>query len=50
MEALLHRVQQLPSEEEGKDLEAEEELREVTSILLDGALVRSGFEVRDSNE
>lgn len=50
IEGLLHRVQQLPSEEEGRDLEAEEELKEVTSILIDGALVRSGFEVPDSNE
>jgi heat shock protein beta len=50
IEGLLRRVQQLPSEEEGKDLEAEDELREVTSILIDGALVRSGFEVADSHE
>ena len=50
IEGLLHRVEQLPSEEEGKDLEAEDELREVTSILIDGALVRSGFEVEDSHQ
>jgi len=50
IEGLLHRVQQLPTEEEGRDLKAEEELREVTSILIDGALVRSGYEVHDSNE
>jgi len=50
IEGLLHQVEQLPTEEEGRDLEAEEELREVTSILIDGALVRSGFEVPDSNE
>lgn len=43
-------MEQLPTEEEGRDLEAEEELREITSILIDGALVRSGFEVPDSNE
>jgi heat shock protein beta len=49
MEGLLRRVQQLPSEEEGKDLDAEDELKEVASILIDGALVRSGFDVSDSN-
>jgi len=48
IEGLLRRVEGL-SEEEEKDLEAEEELREVTSILIDGALVRSGFDVPDSN-
>jgi HSP90 family molecular chaperone len=50
IEGLLRRIEQLPSEEEERDLEAEDELREVTSILIDGALVRSGFEVTDSNE
>lgn len=50
IEGLLNRVQQLPTEEEGRDLEAEAELQEVASILIDGALVRSGFEVPDSNE
>lgn len=49
IEGLLRRVQQLPDEEEDQDLEAEAELREVTSILIDGALVRSGFDVSDSN-
>ena len=49
IEGLLRRVEQLPSEGEEKDLEAENELREITSILIDGALVRSGFEVPDSN-
>jgi heat shock protein beta len=49
IEGLLRRVEQLPSEEEGRDLDAEEELREVASILIDGALVRSGFEVPDSH-
>ncbi|KAF8897518.1 Hsp90 protein-domain-containing protein [Infundibulicybe gibba] len=49
IEGLLRRVEQLPQEEDEKDLEAEEELREVASILIDGALVRSGFEVPDSN-
>ena len=46
---ILRRVNQLPSEEEYRDFEAEEELKEVTSILIDGALVRSGFEVTDSH-
>lgn len=46
---LLRRVQGLPIGEE-KDLDAEEELKEVTSILIDGALVRSGFGVPDNNK
>ena len=50
IEGLLRRVERLPSEEEERDLEAEDELREVTSVLIDGALVRSGFGVYDSNE
>ncbi|KAJ3555888.1 hypothetical protein NM688_g2333 [Phlebia brevispora] len=50
IEGLLKRVDQLPSEEEERDLEAEDELREVTAVLIDGALVRSGFSVPDSNE
>lgn len=49
IEGLLRRVEDLPSEEDEKDLEAEEELKEIASILIDGALVRSGFEVPDSN-
>ena len=47
VEGLLARVEDLDSE---KDLEAEKELKEVASILIDGALVRSGFQVHDSNE
>ena len=35
--------------EEERDVEAEDELKEVASILIDGALVRSGFGVTDSN-
>jgi heat shock protein beta len=47
---LLRRVEQLASEEdEQRDPEEDEELKEVASILIDGALVRSGFEVPDSN-
>lgn len=48
IEGLLARVEGLDGEE--KDLEAEKELKEVASILIDGALVRSGFQVHDSNE
>ena len=50
IEGLLKRVAQLPGEDEERDIEAEDELREVTSVLIDGALVRSGFEVPDSSE
>lgn len=50
IEGLLRRVKQLPGEEEEHDLEAEDELREVATILINGALVRSGFDVPDSNE
>lgn len=46
IEGLLRRVEQLQPE----DGEAEDELKEVASILLDGALVRSGFDVPDSDE
>ena len=49
IEGLLRRVKALPTEEEERDLESEDELREVTSVLIDGALVRSGFGVPDSN-
>lgn len=49
MEGLLRRVENLPAEDEDRDLEAEDELKEVASILIDGALVRSGFDVPDSN-
>ncbi|KAJ1309073.1 hypothetical protein OPQ81_004752 [Rhizoctonia solani] len=51
IEGLLKKVQVLNDVEEGeeKDSQLEEELKEVTSILIDGALVRSGFEVSDSN-
>lgn len=49
IEGILRRVTQLPSEEEDRDIEAEEEVKEVTSILIDGALVRSGFDVTDSH-
>ncbi|KAG8884080.1 hypothetical protein FRB97_005303 [Tulasnella sp. 331] len=48
---LLAKVQELNDVEEGEEKDAmlEEELKEVVSIMVDGALVRSGFEVTDSN-
>lgn len=49
IEGLLRRIERLPGPEEEKDLEAEDELKEVVTILVDGALVRSGFEVEDSH-
>lgn len=49
IEGLLKKVNQLPSEEEERDLDAEDELRESASVLIDVALVRSGFGVPDSN-
>ena len=51
IEGLLKRVKALPSPDdlEDPDLEAEAELEEVVSILIDGALVRSGFEITNSN-
>ncbi|KAH8830866.1 Hsp90 protein-domain-containing protein [Flagelloscypha sp. PMI_526] len=50
IQGLLKRVEQLPKGEDEKDPEAEAELQEAVSILVDGALVRSGFEVPDTNE
>ncbi|KZT72468.1 HSP90-domain-containing protein [Daedalea quercina L-15889] len=50
VQGLLRRVEQLPSDDEARDPEIEEELKEVASVLIDGALVRSGFGVPDSNE
>ncbi|CAL1700961.1 unnamed protein product [Somion occarium] len=50
IEGLLRQVERLPTEEEERDLDAEDELHEVASVLIDGALIRSGFEVPDSNE
>ncbi|KAI0723162.1 Hsp90 protein-domain-containing protein [Earliella scabrosa] len=50
IEGLLRRIEQLPAEEEERDIEAEDELREVATVLVDGALVRSGFAVTDSND
>jgi len=52
IEGLLRKVNLLEDVEEGqeKDAELEAEIDEIVSILIDGALVRSGFEVEDSNE
>jgi len=50
IEGLLRRIEALPTEPEERDEEAEIELKEVTTILIDSALVRSGFEVQNSNE
>lgn len=52
IEGLLKRVEAInfEEEEELRDLAAEAELAEVTSILIDGALIRSGFDVKDTNE
>ena len=51
IEGLLKRIKALPSPDdlEEADPEAEAEMEEVTSILVDGALVRSGFEIANSN-
>jgi heat shock protein 90kDa beta len=50
IEGLLRRVEKLDGEDEERDLEAENDLKEVATILIDGALVRSGFDVPDSDE
>ena len=50
IEGLLRRLEQLPTDDEGIDPETESELKEVASILIDSALVRSGFAVPDSNK
>ncbi|KAF8631941.1 hypothetical protein AX15_002109 [Amanita polypyramis BW_CC] len=49
IEGLLQRIEELPIEPDERDESAEAELNEVTSILIDSALVRSGFEVQNSN-
>lgn len=49
IQGLLRRVEQLPAAEEEQDSETLDELKEVASILIDSALVRSGFEVADPN-
>lgn len=49
IEALLKRIMALSTDENEKDEEEETELREVANILIDGALIRSGFDVMESN-
>lgn len=50
IEGLLRRVERMLEADALDDPEAEENLKEVAHILIDGALVRSGFEVPDSDE
>ena len=47
IEGLLGRIEDLRAEPDERE---EAELKEVAAILIDSALVRSGFEVRNSNE
>jgi len=49
IEGLLEKVLELEDAGEDKDEGLEREVKEVVSILIDGALVRSGFDVEDSN-
>jgi heat shock protein beta len=49
IEGLLNRIMALGEEEGERDKEEETELTEVVNILIDGALIRSGFEVMESN-
>lgn len=46
---LLNQVNNLSADEDQPDLDVEAELKEVASILIDGALVRSGYGVPDNN-
>lgn len=52
IEGLLRRVERVTGEDSEQDPEGEleAELKEVASILIDGALIRSGFEVPDTNK
>ena len=49
IEGLLRRIESLPEEDGAADYEEEKELQEVATILIDGALIRSGFDVADTN-
>ncbi|GJJ07305.1 hypothetical protein Clacol_001506 [Clathrus columnatus] len=49
IQGMLRRVERLPGPDDEPDEEAEAELKEVTAILIDGALVRSGYDVSDAN-
>jgi len=52
IEGLLRKYTALKDVEGGEepDAELEREVQEISGILIDGALVRSGFDVPDSNE
>lgn len=52
IEGLLRKIEPLNDVEEGEEVdpELEKEVKEIAGILIDGALVRSGFDVPDSNE
>lgn len=52
IEGLLRKITTLKDVEEGEepDADLEREIKEISGILIDGALVRSGFDVPDSNE
>lgn len=50
IEGLLERLLELPADEDEEETTADEvELRESAAILIDTALIRSGFNVKDSN-
>lgn len=49
IEGLLNRILALGEDGSERDKEEETELTEVVNILIDGALIRSGFEVMESN-
>ncbi|KAJ7591081.1 Hsp90 protein-domain-containing protein [Mycena floridula] len=49
IEGLLRKVEELPEDEAARDPDSVAELEEATSILIDGALIRSGFEVPNTN-
>jgi len=49
IEGLLRRVKELTGDGDEEDEDAEAELREVAGILIDGALVRSGYDVVNKN-
>jgi heat shock protein beta len=52
IEGLLRKYTALKDVKEGEEpnAELEQEVQEISGILIDGALVRSGFDVPDSNE
>ena len=50
VEVLLHWIQAIPAEQKKRDIEAEDELREISTALVNGTFVRFAFAVPDSNE